>query len=163
MCGSVDPAEPPTLVEIAVAVERGLPCDAAVGLSQQVVGDSGIDVALGEGSCLRHDEGRCSSGSKCSFAFAAVFVPLSRPVSSSAGAALAESCASSVVKIVGESVAVEPVDEPMGSLEGHVCSGSTASYVVFSEVGSLLVSECIVVIRDCLDVAVQTDAWLLKS
>ena len=47
-CVTVDPAGSRTLAEIAVALERGLPCEVAVGLSQQTVGDSGSDVALGE-------------------------------------------------------------------------------------------------------------------
>ena len=65
------------------------------------------------------------------------------------------------VESVGEPVC-EPVDEPMGSVEGPVCPGSTVSCVGLSVSGFPLVNESVVAIRDCVDVAVQTDGWLLK-
>ena len=47
VCGTVDPAGSLTTAEFAVALERGLPCEVAIDPSQQGVGDSGSDVALG--------------------------------------------------------------------------------------------------------------------
>ena len=74
VCWTIDPAERPILAEIAVALERGLPCEVAVCSSQQAVGDSGSDVALGEIAVFCMEGGRCSSGSQCSCALASVFV-----------------------------------------------------------------------------------------
>ena len=47
-CG--DPLGSPTVPEIAVALERGLPSEVAVGPRQQAFGESGSDVTLGEGA-----------------------------------------------------------------------------------------------------------------
>ena len=88
--------------------------------------------------------------------------PLSCPVVLLGGGAVAGSCASSIVPIVGESVSVDPVIEPMRSLEGPLRSGSTPSCVAPSETSFLSVSESIVVIRDIAEVAMQTDGWLQK-
>ena len=57
VCGAADPARFPALTVITVALERGLPCEVAVGTSQQAVGDPGNDVALGEVAVFGMDGG----------------------------------------------------------------------------------------------------------
>ena len=57
VCGAADPAKFPTLTEITVALERGLPCEVAVEPSQQAVGDHGNDVALVEVAVFGMDGG----------------------------------------------------------------------------------------------------------
>ena len=97
---------------------------------------------------------------------------LSSPVRASAGAAAAGSPASSDVPIVGKIAVLGPVDEPecesmdepmeLRLVEEPVCSGSTESCVAPSEAGFSLVSKSVVVVPDCVDVAVEIDCWLLK-
>ena len=131
-----------------------------MGPSQQAVGESGSDVALAEVAVFGM-AGCVVLLAPCAFVRSPWSV--SYPVGPSAGAAVAGLCASFTVPIVGESVAVEPraepecepVDEPMGLVQGLVCSGSTESCVGPSELGFPLVSESVVVIHDCADVAEQ--------
>ena len=91
-----------------MVLERGLPCEVAVGPFQQSVGEAGSEFALGELPVF------CMEGG--------VVVPdpsavvrsmwsLSCTVGSPAGSAVARSCASSTMTIFRESDAVDPVDE----------------------------------------------------
>ena len=126
VCGTVNSAGFSILAEIAVALERNLPCEVVVGSSQQAVGDSGSDVALVEVSVFG-----MLGGAVLLAPTVVVRSPqsLSCRVGSSAGAAVAALWASSALPIVGERYAVyplnepqcEPVDELMRSVEGPVC------------------------------------------
>ena len=49
----------------------------------------------------------------------------------------------------------------MRYVEGPVCSGSSASCAGLSDLGFPFFSEFVVIIHDCVNVAVQTDGWLL--
>ena len=125
VCGAVDLVGSPMLVDIAVALERGLPLEIAVGLSQQAVGDAGSDNALGEVAVFGTEVGAVLPALST-----AVRSPryVSSPLVSTAGADVAVFCASSAVSIGGVSAAFdlvdepecESVDEPMGSVEGPV-------------------------------------------
>ena len=152
VCGAVDLVGSPMLADIAVALERALPLEIAVGLSQQAIGDAGSDNALGEGAVFGTEVGAVLPALST-----AVRSPryVTSPLVSTAGADVAVFCASSAVSIGGVSAAFdlvdepdcESVDEPMGSVEGPVWPVLTESYFAPSDAGLPLVSESIVVIR----------------
>ena len=56
----------------------------------------------------------------------------------------------------------EPVYEPMGSVEIHVCSSSTESCLAPAEAGFIPVSDSVMVFRECVDADVQIDRRFLK-